>query len=120
MDGVEVTLKRVPELLSDEKLAKVGGKLNQAAPVADPKELADYDAFIFGTPTVSETWPLRCGTFSIRLAACGSKEHSLQSRQRLHEHRHWWGQREHDHQLSADTDSSRHDLRRFAVCVPPN
>lgn len=51
VDGVEVTLKRVPELLSDEKLAKVGGKLNQAAPVADPKELADYDAFIFGTPT---------------------------------------------------------------------
>lgn len=51
VDGVEVTLKRVPELLSDEKLAKVGGKLNQTAPVADPKELADYDAFIFGTPT---------------------------------------------------------------------
>lgn len=49
--GVEVTLKRVPELLSDEKLAKVGGKLNQAAPVADPKELPNYDAFIFGTPT---------------------------------------------------------------------
>jgi NAD(P)H dehydrogenase (quinone) len=51
VDGVEVTLKRVPELLSDEKLAKVGGKLNQAAPVADPKELPNYDAFIFGTPT---------------------------------------------------------------------
>ena len=51
VDGVEVTIKRVPELLSDEKLAKVGGKVSQAAAVADPKELADYDAIIFGTPT---------------------------------------------------------------------
>lgn len=49
--GVEVTVKRVPELLSEEKLKQIGGKVNQAAPVADPKELADYDAIIFGTPT---------------------------------------------------------------------
>jgi NAD(P)H dehydrogenase (quinone) len=51
VSGVEVTIKRVPELLSDEKLAQVGGKLHQSAPIADPKELADYDAIIFGTPT---------------------------------------------------------------------
>ncbi len=51
VDGVEVTIKRVPELLSDDKLAKVGGKVNQVAPVADPKELSNYDAIIFGTPT---------------------------------------------------------------------
>ena len=51
VDGVEVTIKRVPELLSEEKLAKVGGKVSQAAAVADPKELADFDAIIFGTPT---------------------------------------------------------------------
>ncbi|MBC7818955.1 MAG: NAD(P)H:quinone oxidoreductase [Planctomycetaceae bacterium] len=51
VDGVEVTIKRVPELLSADKLAQVGGKANQVAPVADPKELTDYDAIIFGTPT---------------------------------------------------------------------
>ncbi len=51
VDGVEVTIKRVPELLSDDKLAQVGGKVNQVAPIADPKELAGYDAIIFGTPT---------------------------------------------------------------------
>lgn len=51
MDGVEVTLKRVPELLSADKLAQIGGKVHQVAPVADPKELPNYDAFIFGTPT---------------------------------------------------------------------
>jgi len=49
--GVEVTIKRVPELLSEEKLKQIGGKTNQVAPPADPKELADYDAIIFGTPT---------------------------------------------------------------------
>jgi len=51
VSGVEVTVKRVPELMSAEKLAQVGGKVDQVAPVADPKELADYDAIIFGTPT---------------------------------------------------------------------
>lgn len=51
VSGVEVTVKRVPDLLSAEKLAQVGGKVEQAAPVADPKELGGYDAIIFGTPT---------------------------------------------------------------------
>ncbi|GAB3395470.1 NAD(P)H:quinone oxidoreductase [Azotobacter armeniacus] len=49
--GVEVTLKRVPETMPEEVARKAGAKLDQAAPVADPKELADYDAILFGTPT---------------------------------------------------------------------
>jgi len=51
VEGVEVTLKRVPETLSDEAAQKMGAKLDQSAPVATPGELADYDAIIFGTPT---------------------------------------------------------------------
>ncbi|WP_417515304.1 NAD(P)H:quinone oxidoreductase [Minwuia sp.] len=51
VDGVEVTVKRVPELVPEEAAKNAGIKLDQAAPVADPKELADYDAIIFGTPT---------------------------------------------------------------------
>ncbi|MFC2092894.1 NAD(P)H:quinone oxidoreductase [Bacteroidota bacterium] len=51
VDGVEVTVKRVPELMSEEAASKAGVKLNQDAPIADPKELGDYDAIIFGTPT---------------------------------------------------------------------
>ncbi len=51
VDGVEVTVKRVPELMSAEKLAQAGGKTDQAAPVASPKELGGFDAIIFGTPT---------------------------------------------------------------------
>jgi len=51
VDGVEVTLKRVPELMSEEVAKKYGAKLDQPAPIASPKELADYDGIIFGTPT---------------------------------------------------------------------
>lgn len=49
--GAEVTIKRVPELVPDEVARKSGVKLDQAAPIAEPDELADYDAIIFGTPT---------------------------------------------------------------------
>jgi NAD(P)H dehydrogenase (quinone) len=49
--GAEVTVKRVPELVPDEVAKQFHYKLDQAAPVADPNELADYDAIIFGTPT---------------------------------------------------------------------
>jgi NAD(P)H dehydrogenase (quinone) len=49
--GVEVTVKRVPETMSPEAAKQYGAKLDQAAPLADPKELANYDAILFGTPT---------------------------------------------------------------------
>lgn len=49
--GTQVTIKRVPETMPEEAFKKAGGKWDQAAPVADPAELADYDAIIFGTGT---------------------------------------------------------------------
>ncbi|GGM09156.1 NAD(P)H:quinone oxidoreductase [Pseudomonas asuensis] len=49
--GVEVTIKRVPETMPEDIARNAGAKLDQAAPVATPQELADYDAIIFGTPT---------------------------------------------------------------------
>ena len=51
VEGTDVVIKRVLEIMSPEVAAKYGAKLDQAAPVADPKELANYDAIIFGTPT---------------------------------------------------------------------
>jgi len=51
VDGTDVTMKRVPELMSREVAEKAGAKLDQDAPEADPNELGDYDAIIFGTPT---------------------------------------------------------------------
>lgn len=49
--GTEVTIKRVRELVPEEAARKAGMKLTQDAPLAEPKELAEYDAIIFGTPT---------------------------------------------------------------------
>ena len=49
--GVEVTIKRVPETMDAEIFKNAGGKTDQAAEVATPAELADYDAIIVGTPT---------------------------------------------------------------------
>ena len=51
IDGVEVTIKRVPETMDKERFQEVGGKVDQKAPVAEPDELREYDAIIFGTPT---------------------------------------------------------------------
>jgi len=51
VEGVEVTLKRVPETMSEETAKQYGAKLDQSAAVASPGELPDYDAIIFGTPT---------------------------------------------------------------------
>jgi len=49
--GTEATVKRVPELVPEDVARKAGMKMDQAAPMATPAELADYDAIIFGTPT---------------------------------------------------------------------
>ena len=49
--GAEVTVKRVPELVSDDVALASGMKLEQDAAFATPAELAEYDAIIFGTPT---------------------------------------------------------------------
>jgi NAD(P)H dehydrogenase (quinone) len=49
--GAAVEIKRVPETVPEDVLRATGGKLNQAAPVAQPAELANYDAILFGTPT---------------------------------------------------------------------
>ena len=51
--GMEVTIKRVPELVPEEVAKKAGMKLNQAAPIATVDEMASYDAIIFGTLTGS-------------------------------------------------------------------
>ena len=49
--GAEVAVKRVPELVPDEVARSSHFKLDQPAPVAEPDELAAYDAIIVGTGT---------------------------------------------------------------------
>jgi len=55
VEGTEVSLFQVPELMSDEVLEKSGAKQAKDGfshvPVITPNQLADADAIIFGTPT---------------------------------------------------------------------
>jgi NAD(P)H dehydrogenase (quinone) len=50
-EGVEVVVKRVPEIIPEDKARAMGVKLDQKAPIATTDELGTYDAIIFGTPT---------------------------------------------------------------------
>lgn len=49
--NVEVSVKRVAELMPEDVAKGAGAKLDQAARIADPSELENYDAIIVGTPT---------------------------------------------------------------------
>ncbi|MGN2392102.1 NAD(P)H:quinone oxidoreductase [Pelomicrobium sp. G1] len=55
VDGTEVTLYQVPELVPDDVLEKSGAKKAREAfahvPVIRPEQLAEADAILFGTPT---------------------------------------------------------------------
>jgi NAD(P)H dehydrogenase (quinone) len=46
-----VDVKRVPELVPDDVAKAYHYKLDQKAPIAQPDELANYDAVIFAAPT---------------------------------------------------------------------
>jgi len=49
--GAQVDIKRVPELMPEDVAKNAGIKLDQAAPIAKPEDLEEYDAVIFGSPT---------------------------------------------------------------------
>jgi NAD(P)H dehydrogenase (quinone) len=51
VEGVQVAVKRVPELMPEEVMRAARMKVEQPAPIADPQELAEYDGIIVGTPT---------------------------------------------------------------------
>ncbi len=47
----EVTIMRIPEIMPEDAAERAGVVLDQPAAIAEPSDLADYDAIIFGTPT---------------------------------------------------------------------
>jgi NAD(P)H dehydrogenase (quinone) len=51
VEGVDVFIKRVPDVMTEEAARRAGAKLDQEAPIATVDELPDYGAIIFGTPT---------------------------------------------------------------------
>ena len=51
VDGTQVDIRRVPELVPEEDASSSGYKLDQVAPVATVNELENYDAIIVGVGT---------------------------------------------------------------------
>ncbi|HLZ02389.1 MAG TPA: NAD(P)H:quinone oxidoreductase [Bradyrhizobium sp.] len=75
--GASVDIKRVPELVPVEVAKKAHYKLDQAAPVAQVDELANYDAIIVGTGT-------RFGRMSSQMANFLDQAGGLWARGALH------------------------------------
>jgi NAD(P)H dehydrogenase (quinone) len=46
-----VDVRRVPELVPEDVAQRAGYRLDQAAPVAAPADMVEYDAILIGTPT---------------------------------------------------------------------
>lgn len=121
VDGCEVQLLQVPELMPDEALEKSGAKAARAAfahiPVAEPAQLAEADGIIFGTPT-------RFGNMAAQMRNFLDQTGGLwvqggaggQGGQRLCQYRHpAWRSGDHHHQLSQYLVSPRHGGGRGAL-----
>jgi len=67
VEGAEVDIKRVPETLSEEILGKMRALEAQKTfthiPIAQPADLANYDAIIFGAPTRYGMMPAQMKAF---------------------------------------------------------
>ena len=61
--GVDVSVKRIPEPMAEDTAKNAGIKPDQDVPVAEPSELAEYDAIIFGTPTLFGNMASQMRTF---------------------------------------------------------
>ena len=61
--GAVVDLKRVPETVPPEIAKSAHFKVEQAAPVAEVSQLADYDAIIVGAPTRFGRMPSQMAAF---------------------------------------------------------
>lgn len=61
--GAEADVKRVPELVSEESAKKNHFKIDQKAPIAEPKDLLEYDGIIVGAPTRFGRLPSQMANF---------------------------------------------------------
>jgi len=119
----EVSLFQVPELMSDEALEQSGAKAAREAfadvPVAEPAQLAEADAIIFGTPTRFGNMCAQMRNFldqTGQLWFTGHRRPCRQARQCFRQHRHAARRPGNDdYQLSFDIIASRHDYRRRSL-----
>ena len=113
VDGVQVSIKRVPELMPEEIMRSAGMKVDQPAPIADPQELANYDAIIFGTPTRFGNMSSQMRNFLDQTGPLmGGGRADRQGRQRVHLDLDRRRQRDHHRVRPLDAAASRHDRGR--------
>jgi NAD(P)H:quinone oxidoreductase type IV len=124
VDGADVSLFQVEETLPDEVLEKMGAKTARQTfahiPTIQPKQLAEADAILFGTPT-------RFGNMAAQmramLDATGGlwKNGSLVGKvgERLCVHcLAAWRPGDHNYQLPYHALASRHGYRRGPIHLP--
>jgi NAD(P)H dehydrogenase (quinone) len=75
--GADVVVKRVPETVPEDVAKAAHFKLAQAAPIATPAELPDYDAIIVGAPT-------RFGRMASQMASFWEQAGGLWAKGALH------------------------------------
>ena len=61
--GATVDIKRVPEMVPEAVAKASYFKLDQAAPIATPADLTNYDAIVVGAPTRFGRMPSAMGSF---------------------------------------------------------
>jgi NAD(P)H dehydrogenase (quinone) len=93
-----VVVKRVPELIPLDAALQLAVKLAQSAAIASPKELGDYDAIIFGSPTRFGNMPAQIRNFLDQTGSLWVSGALIgKTGRRIHEHRNRWRRREHYH-----------------------
>lgn len=75
VNGVEVTIKRVPETMPPDAFANAGGKTNQQAPVATPQNWQITMVSFLVRQPVSVIWQGKCAPSLIKPAGYGLLAH---------------------------------------------
>lgn len=118
--GAEASLWQVPGLVPDEMLEKSGAAGARAAfahvPVANPTQLAEADAIIFGTPTRFGNMAAQMRNFVDQTGGLWARCPDRQGRERLHLYR-IAARRPRDYagQLPFHLAAPWHDRRRRAL-----
>lgn len=75
VEGTDISIRRVPELVSDEKAREAGYKIDQDASIASVDELEEFDAIVVGAVRATVGLRRRWQTSSTRPAVYGRAEH---------------------------------------------
>src|SRR5882757_2433935 len=75
--NADVVIKRVSDTMSSEVAKQYGAKLSRRRRLRGRMNFRNTMPSSLALPRDSGTWPDRCGTFSTRQEACGSRGPSL-------------------------------------------